>query len=127
MRADAAELLVDLDAQLAGGTEDEGLDRPAVGIGALDDGNAEGGGLAAAGVCLADQVATGEGEGDRSRLDRCGDDESHVADGGAHGVAEREYVEGNGRFGFRRDLVDGRRAGRTRSRDGRPHRPQSGT
>ena len=63
-------LLGDLRAQLASGTDDERLDDAAVDIETLEERQGERGGLAAAGLRLADEIAASEPDRDRRRLDR---------------------------------------------------------
>jgi hypothetical protein len=59
-----------LDAELPGRGEHEGLGLGVVGVEILEHRQPEGGGLAAAGLRLADHVVAGEQLGDRLRLDR---------------------------------------------------------
>ena len=61
--AEPGELLVHLDRQLARGAEHQRLHRSVPRIESLDDRNAEGRGLAAPGLRLADDVAPGHREG----------------------------------------------------------------
>src|SRR5262249_16516554 len=76
------EVRVGGEGERGGRAEPQGLGRRAVGIEALDHGDAERRRLAAARVGLADDVAAGERRGDRLRLDRRGGDKPH----GAHRV-----------------------------------------
>lgn len=77
--ADARQLFGHLDGQLAGGAEDERLNR-AVRLQPLEDGDAVGGGLAGARLRLADQVAPLQGDGQCLGLDRRGRLEAHRRD-----------------------------------------------
>ena len=62
-RLPSGELLVHLDGELAGRAEDQRLHRAVARIESLDDRNAEGGGLPAAGLRLADDVASRDRNG----------------------------------------------------------------
>ena len=75
--AQALELLGDLDGQLAGRAEDQRLDMALLDIDLLQQRDAEGGGLAGAGLGLADDVAALAGGGDGQRLDGRGLLEAH--------------------------------------------------
>ena len=101
-----AEVLVDLDAQLAGGDDDEGLGAARRHVDALQEGEAEGERLAGAGAGLTDQVGPGEGHRQRHRLDgeRMGD--ALGLERVAQGAVDSEVAEGVGhRFSLRSGVV----------------------
>ena len=81
-----AQRLRDLDAQLARRRQDQRLRVGVVGVDEVDHRQAERGGLAGAGLRLADHVPAGEQLGDRLLLDRAGRFVADVAQGGEDGV-----------------------------------------
>ncbi|MFO1530046.1 MAG: hypothetical protein U1F77_10040 [Kiritimatiellia bacterium] len=95
--AEVGEVLGDLQAEFAGGAEDEGLDGGAGGIGELQQRQAEGGGLAGAGLGEGDHVAFAlDEQGDDLGLDRGGLLEAQLRDaleqfGGKSGFVERRH------------------------------------
>jgi hypothetical protein len=93
--AEAFELGVDLDGEFAGGDEDDGLGGQAAG-GPLEDGDAEGGGLAGAGAGLAEEVDAGEGAGDEVGLDFGGFFELGLGEAAEEGGADAQRGEGGG-------------------------------
>ena len=97
--AEALELGVDLDAQLAGGDEDDRLRRQALGR-ALEDGDAEGGGLAGAGAGLAEDVDAGQRAGDQQRLDLGRRVELRLGQPAEDGGADAQGGEGLGELTF---------------------------
>jgi hypothetical protein len=88
------QLLGDLDGQLAGGRHDERRRAAAAGRDALDDGDAEGGGLAGPGLRADDDVLAGQDGSYRRRLDRRGALVAPLCDGAADGLGEPHLVEG---------------------------------
>ena len=75
------QVLVHLGGQLAGRGEHEGAcPGPGAAVQALQDGEDEGGGLAAAGLSGRQHVAPGEGLGQRRLLDRRGVGKTEVGD-----------------------------------------------
>lgn len=93
--AEALDLGLDLDGQLARGDEDEGLGGDPLGH-LLEDGEAEGGGLAGAGAGLPEDVDAGQGAGDEQRLDLGGGLELGLGQAAEDGRAEPECGEGFG-------------------------------
>ena len=81
---DIPHLVGDLHGQLAGGGQDDGLHRLALGVDALNDGNAEGHGLTGAGGCFCDDVLPGQHGRDAAGLYRRADGIVLIANG-AHG------------------------------------------
>ncbi len=96
---EAAHFGFDLDGKLAGGNDDEGLERLGE-IEFLEDGEAEGGGLAGAGAGLPEDIDAGEGDGDHFFLDFGGGDEMDLGEGVEDGGFEAELLEGGGKFDF---------------------------
>ena len=89
-----AQRLGDLDAELARRGEDERLHLAIVGVDELDHRQAEGGGLAGAGLRLADHVAAVEQLGDRLLLDGAWILVADVVKRGENGLGESERVKG---------------------------------
>ena len=128
--ADATNLLGHLHAQLAGRRQHQRLHVPGRRVDLLDDGNAEGGGLAGPGLRLPDQVAAGAQWTDGAGLHLRGLVEAHLLDGagdgrrqldlaeavgllrGQDGSQQRRVVGGCERFGRCRAVRGGRGAGR---------------
>ena len=93
-RAVGAQRLGDLDAELAGRRQDERLDLVAPRVDVLDQRQAEGGGLAGAGLGLADHVAALEQRRDRLLLDRAGLLVADVARAASRRLGQAEVGEG---------------------------------
>jgi len=94
--ADAPNLLGHLHAQLAGRGQHQGLDEATRRIDLLDDGDPEGGGLAGAGLRLADQVLAGSQGADGARLDLGRGGEAHLLDGSRDGDRQLDVAEAMG-------------------------------
>ena len=92
--AERAHGLRDLDRELARRHEHEHLDVRGVGVDVVHRRQAEGGGLAAAGLGLADQIAAPGDSRDRSALDRCGGLVPELLDGLDHGGREPKLAKG---------------------------------
>ena len=96
--AEALDLRVDLHGQLARGHEDDRLRRQALGR-ALEDRDAEGGGLAGAGAGLAEQVDAGQRAGDQQGLDFRRRDELRLGQCAEDRRADAQGGEGSGTGG----------------------------
>jgi hypothetical protein len=102
MLAELDRVLVDLDRELAGrgdaqraGLVGAPAGRRRVGHQALEQREQERGGLAGAGLGLARDVAAGQRDRQRLRLDRGAAQEAGVVDGAEQGVVETEGGEGD--------------------------------
>jgi hypothetical protein len=101
---EAAHFGFDLHGELAGGDDDEGLE----GMGEvelLEDGQAEGGGLAGAGAGLSEDIDAGEGDGDHFFLDFGRGGEVDLREGVEEGGFKAELFEGGREFDFEVMLV----------------------
>ena len=98
------EVVVDLEAQLAGGHDDQRAgdagERPRlVGDDAVQQGHAEGEGLAHAGAGLPDEVVAGQGEGQGQFLDGEGVFDAAFGERAHDLLAHAELGEGGGQWG----------------------------
>ena len=94
----------DLLDQLAGRRQDDGLGALAPGFEHLDQGDAEGGRLAGAGLGLADDVPAVEGLGDQGGLDRGGGRVADPPEGFEHRAAQAHRMESG--WGFLHRALD---------------------
>ena len=83
-----------LEGQLAGGRQDQGLDDGLAGVDGVEQGQAEGGGLAGAGLRDADDVAPGQQDRDGLALDVGGRHVAHVGDGPEQVGGQAQVGEG---------------------------------
>ena len=100
-----AQRLRDLDAELAGRGEDDRLHLVVVGVEVLEQGQAEGGGLAGPGLGLADHVVAAEQLRDRLFLDRRRLVEAELVDRLLDRRRQPEVLEGDLRLACRRSRV----------------------
>ena len=105
MLAEQGQVLGDLHRQLARRRQDDRLGVALAGVDALDQGDAEGGGLAGAGEGLGDDVFALEQRRDGLGLHGRGLLEAHVFQTAAHGLTEIQSVKIGQRWFFFRDVV----------------------